>query len=66
MPNGSKFVITHIGSIKLFASLTLNNVFCILTFNFNLMSVSQVTKSKQYSLTFNHDSWISRLYLHGL
>ena len=58
MPNGSKSVVTHIGSIKLLKSLTLHNVLSVLAFSFNLMSIIQLTKSKQYSLAFNHDSYV--------
>lgn len=42
--NGKYASVTLIGTVKLSASLTLSNVFCVPSFGFNLISVSQYPK----------------------
>ena len=45
LPNGERVVVTHIGTIQLTSSLILENVLCVPSFTFNLISISQLTKS---------------------
>ena len=45
LPNGERVVVTHIGTIQVTTSLVLENVLCVPAFTFNLISVSQLTKS---------------------
>ena len=43
LPNGESAHVTHIGTVKLSNSLTLEHVLCVPSFSFNLVSVSQLT-----------------------
>ena len=45
LPNGERVVVTHIGTIQVTSSLVLENVLCVPSFTFNLISISQLTKS---------------------
>ena len=45
LPNGERVVVTHIGTIQITPSLVLENVLCVPSFTFNLISISQLTKS---------------------
>ena len=45
LPNGERVVVTHIGTIQVTSSLILENVLCVPYFTFNLISISQLTKS---------------------
>ena len=45
LPNGETTLVTHIGTIVLSSSLTLNNVLCMPSFTFNLRFVSTITKT---------------------
>ena len=45
LPNGETAMVTYIGSITLSSTLILHNVLCVPSFSFNLLSVSQLTKS---------------------
>lgn len=51
LPDGSDAPIAHIGTVHLSPTLTLHNVFHIPSFKFNLISVSQLTKTQNCSLT---------------
>ena len=52
LPNGETTMVTHIGSISFSATLTLSNVLCVPSLSFNLLSVSQLTKSCSCCLIF--------------
>ena len=45
LPNGDMTKVTHIGTVKLTSTLTLENVLCIPSFSFNLVSISKLTQS---------------------
>ena len=45
LPNGDMAKVTHIGIVKLTSTLTLDNVLCIPSFSFNLVSISKLTQS---------------------
>ena len=45
LPNGERVVVTHIGTIQVTSSLVLENVLCVPSFTFNLISISQLIKS---------------------
>ena len=45
LPNGETAFVTHIGTVTLSSSLTLQNVLYVPSFTFNLLSVSTFTKS---------------------
>jgi len=55
LPNGQFASVTHIGTVKISASLTLTNVLCVPSFSFNLISASQLTKFSSYCLIFLAD-----------
>lgn len=44
LPNGSKLPISHIGSVTLTPSITLSNVLCVPHFQFNLLSVLNLSR----------------------
>jgi transposase InsO family protein len=44
LPNGNSAAVTHIGNVKISATLTLTNVLCVPSFSFNLISVSKLIK----------------------
>ena len=52
LPNGESALVTHIGTIKVSENLILSNVLCIPSFNFNLISISQLAKSILCCLIF--------------
>ena len=52
LPNGEKVTISHIGTIQVTSTLKLENVLCVPSFNFNLISVSQLTKTLSCCLVF--------------
>ena len=43
LPNGDMAKVTHIGTVQVSASLILENVLCIPSFSFNLISISKLT-----------------------
>lgn len=45
LPNGHTAPVTHIGTVHINKTLTLNNVLCVPSFHFNLISVKQLTNS---------------------
>ena len=45
LPNGDMVKVTHIGTVQVSATLTLENVLCIPTFSFNLISISKLTQN---------------------
>ncbi|KAF7131949.1 hypothetical protein RHSIM_Rhsim09G0112600 [Rhododendron simsii] len=53
LPDGSSTQITHIGTIKLSPTLTLENVFHIPSFKYNLLSVSQLARSNNCIAIFS-------------
>ena len=52
LPNRETALVTHIGTVTLSSSLTLQNVLCVPYFTFNLLFVSTFTKSQPYCLVF--------------
>ena len=52
LPNGEKVIVTHIGTIQVTPTLKLENVLCVPSFNFNLISVSKLTKTLSCCLVF--------------
>lgn len=52
LPNGEIALVIHIGTTQLSEKLILYNVLCVLSFSFNLISVSQLAKSIFYCLIF--------------
>ena len=52
LPNGGKVIVTDIGTIQVTSSLLPENVLYVPTFNFNLISVSKLTKSLSCCLVF--------------
>ena len=51
-----------IGVINATFSLSLSFVLYVLKFSFNLLSISRITKSLNYSVTFSHELCISRTW----
>ncbi|EOY25713.1 Uncharacterized protein TCM_027093 [Theobroma cacao] len=52
LPNNKRAIVTHVGVVKLTSLLTLKNVFCVPSFRFNLVSVGQLTRTKNTSVLF--------------
>ena len=52
LPNGEIALVTHIGTIQISKKLVLHNVLCVPSFIFNLILVSQITKSILRCLIF--------------
>ena len=52
LPNGEKVTVTHIGTIQVTSTFVLENVLCVPSFSFNLISVSKLTKSLSCYLVF--------------
>ena len=44
LPNGDMAKVTHIGTVQLSSTLVLDNVLCIPSFSFNLISISKLTQ----------------------
>ena len=45
LPNGDMAKVTHIGTVQLSSTLVLDNVLCIPSFSFNLISISKLTQN---------------------
>ena len=58
LPDGSQAPVTHIGTVHCSSSLTLTNVFHIPSFKFNLLSISQLTKSTNCEVIFSSSGCI--------
>ena len=56
LPTGVTTSVTHVGVVHLTPSLILNNVLYVPSFQFNLLSVSTLTKSLNCTVNFLHDS----------
>ena len=52
LPNGEQALVIHIGIVQISATLTLTGVLYVPSFSFNLISVSQLTKSHFCCLIF--------------
>ena len=52
LPNGDMAKVTHIGTIQISATLILENVLCIPTFSFNLISISKWIQNPTYCCIF--------------
>ncbi|CAL1406372.1 unnamed protein product [Linum trigynum] len=55
LPNSTKVLVSHIGTVKLPSGLFLYDVLLVPSFNFNLISVSKLTKDFPLSLHFQSD-----------
>jgi uncharacterized membrane protein (DUF2068 family) len=61
-PNGAIALVTHIGIVRISGSLTLTDVLCVSSFNFNLISVSKLIKQFCCCLIFlYHHCFIQNL-----
>ena len=65
LPNGDMAKITHIGTVKLTSTLILDNVLCIPSFSFNLVSISKLTQSPSCCCFFFHITVLFRTYYLG-
>jgi len=52
LPNGKRATITHIGTIQVTTTLKLENVLCVPSFSFNLISVTKLTKTLSWCFVF--------------
>ena len=52
LPNGESVHVTHVGTVKLSNFLILEHVLCVPSFSFNLLSVSQLTRSLPLCILF--------------
>lgn len=55
LPNGNATYVTMIGTVILSPLITLQNVFYVPEFHFNLISVSRACKENSCRVLFNHD-----------
>lgn len=53
LPDGFQASVTHIDTVHCSSSLALTNIFHISSVKFNLLSISQLTKSTNYDVTFS-------------
>ena len=64
LPNGDLARVTHIGTVQVSASLILENVLCIPSFSFNLVSISKLTQNPSCCCIFlSHYCFIQDLQL---
>ena len=64
LPNGDMVKVTHVGTVKISATLTLENVLCIPTFSFNLISISKLTQNPSCCCIFlSHYCFLQDLLL---
>ena len=62
LPNGDMAKVTHIGTVRLTSILILENVPCIPSFSFNLVSISKLTQSPScYCIFLSHYCFIQDL-----
>ncbi|GJZ63298.1 hypothetical protein Tco_0619719 [Tanacetum coccineum] len=54
LPNGHQIKVDTIGSVKISPTLTITGVFYILTFTYNLISISKLTASTHSAITFTN------------
>ncbi|GKE29830.1 cysteine-rich receptor-like protein kinase 8 [Tanacetum coccineum] len=66
LPNGHQTLVTITGSVRIKPKLTLHNVFFIPTFAYNLLSISQVTKTTTLSVIFDHFQGNNQKIAHGI
>ena len=52
LPNGDMVNVTHIGTVQVSASLLLENVLCIPSFSFNVISISKLTQNSSCCYIF--------------
>lgn len=52
LPNGEKVIATHIGFVSLTRKLKLNNVLCVPSFSFNLVSARKLSQDLHCCLIF--------------
>lgn len=57
LPNGHKVQVDSIGTVQLNSHLVLNDVLCIPTFSFNLLSISKLVKSQNVYFIFLTDKY---------
>ncbi|GJY75347.1 cysteine-rich receptor-like protein kinase 8 [Tanacetum coccineum] len=58
LPNGNTTQVTYTGLVRLTQSLTIDNVFYIPTFTYNLISISRILHNIVHSLTFTQDKFV--------
>ena len=64
LPNGDMDKVTHIGTVQVSASLILENVLCIPSFSFNLVSICKLTQNPSCCCIFlSHYCFIQDLQL---
>lgn len=56
LPNGEISPVTHVGNIQLNSKITLQNVLCVPSFTYNLLSVSKLLQDTSYHITFLSNS----------
>lgn len=61
LPDGFQASVTHIDTVHCSSSLALTNIFHISSVKFNLLSISQLTKSTNYDVTFSFLNVYSRI-----
>lgn len=52
LPNGQTSFVTHKGNVKLTSDITLQDVLCVPTFKFHLISVSKLARDTQWCISF--------------
>lgn len=53
--DGEKVQVVSVGTVKISQDLILNNVLCIPTFSFNLLSARRLAKDSQFCLIFSSE-----------
>ena len=58
LPDGTGHLITHIGTVTLSPTLCLKNVLFVPTFQFNLISISELVKTRTFFVFFSNDECV--------
>lgn len=53
--NGATAIVSHTGNLTLNSSITLTNVLCVPSFNYNLLSISKLIQDTPYQVNFLSD-----------
>lgn len=58
LPNGTRAIVTHVGSVTFSPYLILTNVLCVPSFHLNLISINKLVYNSHYLATFTHNAYV--------
>ena len=65
LPNGESAQVTHVGLVRVSSNLVLENVLCVPSVSFNLLSISKLTQTLPYCLLFSLNLVLFRTFQLG-